>query len=79
MGRNSELQKQKHNTVYGRTTEAGEEQPKGGHIMGNGMAYPPININVHPSQSAAAGSDISAPQTDADPKGLSSLDIPGPG
>ncbi|OQE46959.1 hypothetical protein PENCOP_c001G06711 [Penicillium coprophilum] len=51
---------------------------KGGYIIGNGIAYPPININVYPSQSAAAGSGISATQTDAGPKGLSSLEIPRP-
>ncbi|CAI7611190.1 unnamed protein product [Penicillium pancosmium] len=50
---------------------------KGGHILGNGIPYPPIHINVHPSQSAATGSDISATQTDADSKVLNSLDIPG--
>lgn len=51
---------------------------KGGYCMGNGMAYPPININVHPSQASATGSDISAAQVAADTKGLSPLDIPGP-
>lgn len=50
---------------------------KGGHI-GNGIPYPPININVHPSQSAAPGLDINATRTDTHRKIQSSLDIPGP-
>jgi hypothetical protein len=37
---------------------------KGGHI-GNGIPYPPININVHPYQSAATGLDIPATQIDS--------------
>jgi hypothetical protein len=51
---------------------------KGGYIIGNGVPYPPININVHPSQSAATGFDIPATQTDTHRKILSSLDIPRP-
>lgn len=51
---------------------------KRGHI-GNGVPYPPININVLPSQSSATGlEDISAAQAAPDSKGLSPLDIPGP-
>ncbi|KAJ5240563.1 uncharacterized protein N7469_002154 [Penicillium citrinum] len=51
---------------------------KGGHMIGSGIPYPPININVHPSQSATAGLDIPAIQTDTARMILSSLDIPGP-
>ena len=51
---------------------------KGGHIVENGAPYPPININVLPSQSSATGLDISAAQPAADVKDLSLLDIPGP-
>lgn len=51
---------------------------KGGNIVENGAPYPPININVLPSQSSATGLDISAAQPAADVKGLSPLDIPGP-
>jgi hypothetical protein len=51
---------------------------KEGHNLGNGIPYPPININVHPSQSATTGLDIPVTQTDAYRKVLNSLDIPGP-
>ncbi|KAJ5778369.1 hypothetical protein N7520_001615 [Penicillium odoratum] len=50
----------------------------GGYIIGNGIPYPPININVHPSQFAATGLDNPATQTDTHRKILSSLDILGP-
>ncbi|KAI3097654.1 hypothetical protein CBS147333_9296 [Penicillium roqueforti] len=49
---------------------------KGGHIIGNGVPYPPININVLPSQSSVSGSDISAAQA-VDLKSSSPLEIPG--
>jgi hypothetical protein len=51
---------------------------KGGHTIGGGLPYPPININVLPSQPSAAGLDLSTAQEAADLKGLNSLDIPGP-
>lgn len=51
---------------------------KGG-CIGNGVLYPPININVLPLQSSTTGlEDISAAQVAPDSKGLSPLDIPGP-
>ncbi|KAI2737218.1 hypothetical protein DTO013E5_7823 [Penicillium roqueforti] len=51
---------------------------KGGHTIGGGLPYPPININVLPSQPSAAGLDVSAAQEAADLRGLNSLDIPVP-
>ncbi|KAJ5092277.1 hypothetical protein NUU61_007147 [Penicillium alfredii] len=51
---------------------------KGGYTVENGLPYPPININVLPSQSSATGLDIPAAQAAADPKSLSPLEIPGP-
>jgi hypothetical protein len=51
---------------------------KEGHIIGNGILYPSIIINVHPSQFTATGLGMPAIKTDADPKFLSSLDIAGP-
>ncbi|OJD24349.1 hypothetical protein ACJ73_04284 [Blastomyces percursus] len=51
---------------------------KGGHIIGNGVSYPPININVLPSQSSASGLDISAALPSIDFKSPNPLEIPGP-
>ncbi|KAJ5300282.1 hypothetical protein N7508_007525 [Penicillium antarcticum] len=51
---------------------------KGGHFIGNGVPYPPININVLLSQSSAPGIDISGAQAAADLTSLSPLEIPGP-
>lgn len=33
---------------------------KGGHVIGSRVSYPSINANVLPSQSLAAGLDVSA-------------------
>lgn len=51
---------------------------KGGHITGNGAPYPPININVLPSQSCASAVDISAAQASSNLKSPSPFEIPGP-
>jgi hypothetical protein len=55
----------------------GKDKRKGGHIIGTGVPYPPININVLPSQSTAHGLDISAPKAAGDLQVMSPLDIPG--
>jgi hypothetical protein len=49
---------------------------KGGHE--NGLPYPPININVLPSQPSGTGLDVSGAPATAAAKGLGPLDIPGP-
>lgn len=54
---------------------------KGGNVLKAGTPYPPININVLPSQSNASGLDISAAKEAADSaavKDMSPLRIPGP-
>lgn len=48
---------------------------KGGDVMGNGISYPPININVLPSQYPPTGLDKFAAQAAAEPKGLYALDV----
>ncbi|CAG8192768.1 unnamed protein product [Penicillium nalgiovense] len=55
----------------------GRDKHKGSHITGAGSAYPPININVSPSQSAPHGLDVSAPKAADNSQTLSPLEIPG--
>lgn len=51
---------------------------KGGQAVATGVPYPPININVLPSQSTAHEIDLSAPKASGEWQALSPLDIPGP-
>ncbi|CAG8041524.1 unnamed protein product [Penicillium salamii] len=51
---------------------------KGGHFTRTGGPYPPININVLPSQSSIFRDDIPAVRASADLKSPSLLEIPGP-
>lgn len=48
---------------------------KGGHVDGTGVPYPPININVLPSQSTVHGLDVSTSKA-AVLTPLSTLEIP---
>ncbi|KAJ5903873.1 hypothetical protein N7504_006256 [Penicillium tannophilum] len=50
---------------------------KGGHVDGTGVPYPPININVLPSQSTVHGLDVSTSKAAVDLTPLSPLEIPG--
>lgn len=55
-----------------------KERRKGGNFLGAGTPYPPININVLPSQ--ATGLDVAAlklPGGSANPNDMSPLKIPG--
>ena len=47
-------------------------------IPGTGAPYPPININVLPSQPSAPGLDISATDAAVGSKAMNPLEIPGP-
>ncbi|KAJ5471943.1 hypothetical protein N7539_008512 [Penicillium diatomitis] len=50
---------------------------KGGHVDGSRAPYPPININVLPSQSTIHGIDVSTSKAAVDLTALSPLEIPG--
>ncbi|KAJ9485144.1 hypothetical protein VN97_g8221 [Penicillium thymicola] len=54
------------------------DKRKGGNSLGSGLPYPPININVLPSQSLASGLGASDANEVVDSKSMSPLDIPGP-
>ena len=55
----------------------GKGKRKGGHVDGTGVPYPPININVLPSQSTVYGIDVSTSKAAGDLTALSPLEIPG--
>ncbi|CAI7595764.1 unnamed protein product [Penicillium palitans] len=54
------------------------DKRKGGSSLIPGLPYPPININVLPSQSPTSGLDVSAANVAVDSKIMGALDIPGP-
>lgn len=54
------------------------DKRKGGSSLLPGVPYPPININVLPSQSPTSGLDVSGANVAVDLKIMGTLEIPGP-
>jgi hypothetical protein len=52
-----------------------KDKRKGGPSLGSGVPYPPININVLPSQALEPGMDVSTAQQAAKPTIMIPLDI----
>lgn len=55
-----------------------KDRRKGGPTLAQGVTYPPININVLPSQSSATGMEISAATNTGHLTIIAPLEIPGP-
>jgi hypothetical protein len=58
--------------------ELDKDKREGDHILGTGVPYPPININVLPSHSIASRMNTSLDKATIDLKAIGPLEIPGP-